>query len=148
MTTDIENEKVLNVPKEVIDNTAGKKAAKLSPAERVGRYLSAELMSEPGYEKLSYVLKRAFDQAATGKGKERHANDLPFHEQPMQQISNLLNSPHGMSFQAIKKIQEGLNMPETERAVRELLGAIVYTAGIIIWLEENMPEEPFEVEVE
>ena len=42
-------------------------------------------MNEPGYESLAQVLQEAYDQAARGKGAERHANDLPFDQQPMQQ---------------------------------------------------------------
>jgi len=44
-------------------------------------------MNEPGYESLAQVLQEAYDQAARGKGAERHANDLPFDQQPMQQIA-------------------------------------------------------------
>ena len=43
-------------------------------------------MNEPGYEKLAAVLARAYDQAAIGKGKERHANGKAFHLQPMQDL--------------------------------------------------------------
>lgn len=92
-----------------------------------------------GYEKLQEVLKRAYDQAANGKGKERHSsnNTIPFHEQRMQSISDLIKSPKGMEFQIIKKITEGLEMEETERTTKELLGAINYIAGIIIFLEKQ-----------
>lgn len=92
-----------------------------------------------GYEQLFQVLMDAHDQAAKGKGKERHANDLPFHEQRMQQISTLLNSPDGMAYQVAKKVAEGLQMPNPEARDKELLGAIVYTAGILVWLR-NQPK--------
>jgi len=36
--------------------------------------------------------------------------------------------------QAAKKAQEAMRM-ETEPAVRELLGAINYLAGVVIWME-------------
>lgn len=91
----------------------------------------------PGYEKLSDVLARAYDQASKGKGKERHAGGKPFHEQPMQVISDMFDSPVGMYFQAIKKIRESHRLPTTEAQVRELLGAINYIAGIIIFLEKE-----------
>lgn len=90
---------------------------------------------EPGYERLGHVLQAAHDQSALAKGKERHANNLPFDQQRMQQISQMLNSPHGMSYQACKKITEGLEMSDLHSTVKELLGAIVYTAGIIIYLQ-------------
>lgn len=90
-------------------------------------------MNIEGYEQLADVLKAAYDQAAKGKGKERHANDLPFHEQRMQTISGLLGSDSGMAFQAIKKLTEGLQFDDNERRERELLGAINYIAGIVIY---------------
>tara|TARA_Y100001963_G_C6792407_1_gene456384 strand:+ start:8053 stop:8610 length:558 start_codon:yes stop_codon:yes gene_type:complete len=92
-----------------------------------------------GYEKLQEVLHRAYDQAANGKGKERHSsnNTIPFHEQRMQTISDLIKSPKGMEYQVVKKITEGMEMKETERTTKELLGAINYIAGIIIFLEKQ-----------
>lgn len=86
----------------------------------------------PGYEMLRNVLEQAYDQAARGKGKERHANNLPFHEQPMQMIARQT----GLGFitgQAMKKIGESHGM-DKDAAVRELLGAIVYAAGAVIFL--------------
>jgi hypothetical protein len=87
----------------------------------------------PGYEKLAGVLQRALDQAQDGKGKERHANDLPFHLQPMQQIAKR----RGVGFllgQADKKSEEATSLP-AGRDVAELLGAINYLAGAVIFLE-------------
>lgn len=87
----------------------------------------------PGYEKLMDVLARAFNDAAFGKGKNRHAQGHPFHEQPMQKLCQL----YGVGFalgQAGKKMQESQRM-QTDAAVRELLGAINYIAGAIIYLE-------------
>ncbi|QNJ57361.1 hypothetical protein Dolphis_55 [Pseudomonas phage Dolphis] len=87
----------------------------------------------PGYEQLEAVLREAYEQASAGKGADRHANGLPFHEQRMQGISDLLNSERGMAYQVCKKIAEGIDLPSDAAVERELLGAIVYTAGIIIW---------------
>ena len=89
---------------------------------------------EGAYEGLFDVLMEAYKQASEGKGKERHGNDLPFEEQPMQTMSQLLGSNKGCLFQAMKKIQESTRM-EKDAAVRELLGAIVYLAGAVIYLE-------------
>lgn len=90
-------------------------------------------MKAPGYEKLAEVLQDAFAQAAHGKGKDRHAVDLPFHEQPMQKMIDL----YGIGFalgQAAKKMQEAQRLPYgRDRA--ELLGAIVYCAGAVIALD-------------
>lgn len=92
-------------------------------------------LNEPGYQRLAKVLVAAYDQAARGKGKERHANDLPFHEQPMLSISELLGTPAGLAYQVCKKVQEALNMPTLSQQTRELYGAINYAAGIVIYLE-------------
>jgi hypothetical protein len=95
-------------------------------------------LEAPGYESLAGVLQRAFDQAAHGKGKERHANDLPFTQQPMQNICNMVGSGFAAG-QAIKKIQEAQGM-RIEQAVHELLGAIVYLSGLIVHIEANRPD--------
>ena len=88
-----------------------------------------------GYELLSDVLQRAFDQAANGKGKERHANDLPFHEQPMQKLCELYGAGFALG-QAAKKAQEAQRLPH-DACVRELLGAINYLAGAVIYYERQ-----------
>ncbi len=49
----------------------------------------SRMMDTPGYEKLADVLRRAYEQAAQGKGAERHASGKPFHEQPMQDLIKL-----------------------------------------------------------
>lgn len=90
-----------------------------------------------GYERLQAVFDAAMKQAAEGKGKERHANNLPFHDQRMQRISTLLDSPDGMAYQTIKKVTEGLQFTCPERREAELLGAIVYLAGIVVWLRRR-----------
>lgn len=88
-----------------------------------------------GYEQLEAILNEALEQAAAGKGKERHANERSFEDQPMQLVSKLTGDNHGLAFQAIKKVQESLRLPD-DRAERELLGAINYIAGMIIYLRE------------
>ncbi len=92
-------------------------------------------MTVEGYSPLASVLRRAYAQAASGKGAERHANGQPFDQQPMQQLIAL----HGLGFatgQAGKKSQEALRLPR-DRAVAELLGAINYLAGAVIALERQ-----------
>lgn len=88
-----------------------------------------------GYESLRDVLDRAFAQAASGKGHERHAVDKPFDQQPMQELISL----YGVGFalgQAAKKAQESQRLP-AGRDVAELLGAINYLAGAVIALERG-----------
>jgi len=84
------------------------------------------------YHSLRKVLDMAFMQASSGKGYERHAKNEPFEKQIMMQITNSV----GVGFplgQALKKIDESMRL-ERDAAVRELLGAIVYTAGGILYL--------------
>lgn len=98
-----------------------------------------ETLPAEGYESLSAVLLRAFDQAAKGKGAERHADNKPFDDQPMQHIARR----RGIGFilgQADKKSEEAqgmLSRGEREKAVHELLGAIVYLAGAVIYIEKE-----------
>jgi hypothetical protein len=104
------------------------------------------ILDAPGYERLAHVLLRAFHQAAQGKGKERHAQSLPFHQQPMQKLIGL----YGVGFalgQAAKKAQESQRLPH-ERAVAELLGAINYLAGAVIAMEGDKPMEGVELRSE
>jgi hypothetical protein len=92
-------------------------------------------MTPANYLGLQAVLDRSFEQAAFGKGAARHAQNKPFEEQPMQKLMEL----YGIGFalgQAGKKMQEAQRM-DTEAAVRELLGAINYIAGTIIYLEKH-----------
>ncbi|HZZ06302.1 hypothetical protein [Paraburkholderia sp.] len=89
----------------------------------------------PGYDSLASVLRRAFEQASKGKGAERHAQSSPFEAQPMQTISELV----GIGFtlgQAMKKAQEAQRLPH-DAAIRELLGAINYIAGAVIFMERT-----------
>lgn len=92
------------------------------------------LENNDDYHSLTGVLARAYEQAAKGKGAVRHADGRPFTEQPMQTISELLGTHEGLLYQAMKKIQES-NRLEKDPAIRELLGAINYLAGAIIFLE-------------
>lgn len=88
-----------------------------------------------GYESLRSILNRAFDQAAFGKGAERHANQKPFEEQPMQRLCDA----YGVGFalgQAGKKSEECQQL-QHDAQVKELLGAIVYLAGSILYLERK-----------
>ncbi len=91
-------------------------------------------MNIAGYESLADVLQRAYNQAAVGKGVERHsAAGEPFHEQVMQ--IGAAKFGHGaLLFQAFKKSEESQRLPH-DRAINELLGAINYLAGAVIALE-------------
>lgn len=104
----------------------------------VPKALSSARVPRPvidGYHGLFDVLADALDQAQLGKGAERHGQDKPFEEQPMQKLIEL----HGRGFaygQAGKKAQESERLAYGA-ARRELLGAIVYLAGAVINLDKE-----------
>jgi hypothetical protein len=94
-----------------------------------------QVMSVEGYDCLRDVLVRAYDQAAKGKGDERHAQGAAFEDQPMQKTIDL----YGVGFalgQSAKKAQESMRLPK-DRAIAELLGGINYLAGAIINMEKS-----------
>ncbi|ABS68894.1 hypothetical protein Xaut_3666 [Xanthobacter versatilis] len=92
-----------------------------------------------GYETLKDILDAAYAQASKGKGKERHANDKPFHDQPIMHIAR----KRGIGFplgQADKKSEEAQGMLERgqkDAAIRELLGSIVYLSAAILLIRER-----------
>lgn len=85
-----------------------------------------------GYKPLNAVLLEAFNRAARGKGRERHATDEPFTQQPIFHITKSLGGrPDPLLFQAVKKIYESQRL-ENEPACNELLDAIVYLAAAVL----------------
>lgn len=98
-------------------------------------------MTDPRYADLRAILDAAFDHAAVGKGKERHARDLPFGRQPMLETTRLVGPGFPLG-QAIKKAGEAAGMierGELAAAEAECLGAINYLAGCVAWLREQSP---------
>jgi len=87
------------------------------------------------YSSLIRVLFAAYRQASQGKGKERHADDKPFDEQPMAKINQAVGIGFSLG-QAIKKSEESIRLPYP-RNVDELLGAIVYLCGAVIEIERR-----------
>ncbi len=95
------------------------------------------------YAALSDVLSEAYDQAATGKGKERHANGKAFTDQPILEIGRMLSGIDGHAFQIMKKAQEAATMVrrgQSDAAVLELLGVINYAAAAVILTREQKKE--------
>jgi len=89
---------------------------------------------DPDYATLTHALDAALAQAASGKGKERHANGKPFDKQPIMEIGRMVGPGYQIG-QAMKKGQEAMGMVsrgERDRAQAELLGAINYMAAA--WL--------------
>lgn len=94
------------------------------------------------YTTLRTILDAAFAHAATGKGKERHARDLPFDKQPMLETTRLVGPGFPLG-QAIKKAGEAAGMIERGEygaAEAECLGAINYLAGAVAWVREQKYE--------
>ena len=88
------------------------------------------------YAALWDVLEEAYSQAAEGKGKLRHSNGAPFLRQPIMNGARECGAG-GLAFQARKKILEALNCDDNERAIEDLLGAIVYTAAMVLYRREG-----------
>ena len=93
----------------------------------------------PEYAALSRSLSAAYNQAAAGKGKERHANGKAFDRQPIMEIARMVGPGYQLG-QAMKKAQEAsgmLSRNEPDRAQAELLGAINYLAAAWLLIEEG-----------
>lgn len=89
------------------------------------------------YSSLKSVLDRAVKQASEGKGKERHATDEPFENQPMPTVARWQQSSDGPIFQAVKKLVESKRLTKKASRIEELLGAIVYVAMAVIQEERS-----------
>ena len=89
-------------------------------------------MSEK-YQELFHVLDEAYDQAARGKGNDRHAAGEKFEDQPIMWIEKYFKSYQ--LGQAVKKLHESQRLPLAQ-AVKELLGAINYIAARVILLRK------------
>ncbi|MEN3144618.1 hypothetical protein ABDF71_21750 [Ochrobactrum sp. WV_118_8] len=106
----------------------------------------AVTMQAPGYDSLARILGEAFVQSAFGKGKERHANDRSFDNQPISTIPELLGNVGvgGTAYQVIKKTQEAVGMHQrgkADAAIAEMLGVIVYAAATIRVIEKSLETE-------
>lgn len=91
-------------------------------------------VEEGKYVVLFDVLMSAFNQAAVGKGRERHAENESYEEQPIMWIEKYFKSYQ--LGQAVKKMHESQRLSK-EMAVQELLGAINYIAAKIIFLNKE-----------
>jgi len=120
----LELQKYKNDIKMVIDNR-----------QKLECLLSVELNSK--YDSLYKVLLSAYNQAANGKGKERHQlnNDEPFEKQKICEIARRLSVDYNLG-QAVKKIYESKRLTDG-RDIAELYGAINYIAAAIIVKQEN-----------
>lgn len=128
------------------ESTSGKYVESLGPMwfdDDTYRYRprSAPAVSDSNdYTALRTVLNTAYDQAARGKGVERHGNGKAWTEQPIFTIAGQVGDGFNAG-QAIKKIQEAQQMAargEYVKAQHEVLGAIVYAASLhVLWNKEK-----------
>lgn len=89
------------------------------------------------YETLMSVLMDAYAQATNGKGSERHAGgDVSFDKQDMVRIIEATSIDFAIG-QAIKKMVECRRLGNAGAQRAELLGAIVYVAGAVVWLDKG-----------
>ena len=96
-------------------------------------------VENPNYDSLLNVLMDAYGQATQGKGAARHGEGVDFEDQDMFAIMDRV----GVGFplgQAIKKLCEGRRL-NVAACRQEWLGAIVYIAGAICWLDKKNNEQ-------
>ena len=128
-------------PQDVIDMLRGQYPAHDDQPDFLGASVFRVSVKD-GYHPLMTILHRALHQAQDGNGHKRHANGLPFDQQPIMQITRR----HGAGFalgQIEKKTDEAGGMigrKEFVAAEQELLGAINYAAAAILWLHELQSE--------
>jgi hypothetical protein len=103
------------------------------------RRMSEVEITEAMYAPLRRVLMTAYNHAAVGKGRERHANGGDFLSQDIMAIARV----HGIGFQtgqAEKKVRESHGMMDRgdyRSARAELLGAINYLSAAYLLIEEK-----------
>ena len=111
---------------------------KLEMELEAGPFLQLELEpnEEDPYFPLERILDMAYDQAAEGKGKARHAKKgEPFNKQKICEITRRVGLGYPLG-QAIKKAEEAIRLPYPGN-VQEILGAINYLAAAVIIMEEE-----------
>lgn len=102
-----------------------------------------DIKTHDGYEKLLEHLIQAYNQAAVGKGKERHAQEgQPFEKQQICLLNKEIGSHDGALYQAAKKTIESkkiLKLRGKEAAKAELYGAINYLCAACVLIDEIEP---------
>ena len=92
------------------------------------------------YFSLKQVLLGAVEQAESGKGKERHAEEgEPFERQIICEVARRVGLGYPLG-QAVKKIYESQRLGGT-KGLDELLGAINYVAAAYIVMQEHVKAE-------
>jgi hypothetical protein len=107
----------MNITKTIYDNT-----------------IKYEVEIDKNYASLFEQYLGALEHASVTKGKERHANGLPFEQQKICRINRNVGIGFGLG-QCIKKSEEVKVLPP-EMGIKELYGVINYASGVIIVLKE------------
>ena len=87
------------------------------------------------YRALFRVLYDAQKRAQWDKGRDRHGVGRPFQDQPIMDLCRLYGSGFATG-QAAKKMSEAQALP-WEQARAELLDAIVYIAGAVVYGDQQ-----------
>lgn len=106
--------------------------------------LDGETLAKPGYEPLLDVLLQMLEHAQSGKGHERHGDDVDVREQRAVQDALTLGSIQGPAYQVMKKVPEAVRLAargDYETARRNLIGAGNYCAFAVIALDLLMGQE-------
>ncbi len=88
------------------------------------------------YRALFRVLYDAQKRAQWDKGRSRHGVGRAFQDQPITDLCRLYGSGFATG-QAAKKMSEAQSMP-WEQARKELLDAIVYVAGAVVYGDQQV----------
>lgn len=99
------------------------------------KMLNTTVVENPNYDSVMSILMDAYQQLTTQKGAARHASGLTFEDQDMIQIMEGVGINFALG-QAMKKILEGRRL-HVSKAREEFLGAIIYMAGAVVWLDKQ-----------
>lgn len=95
--------------------------------------------ADPRYATLGAMFRAAYEQAASGKGDQRHGSEKPFEQQRIMTLSRDIG-PGGLAFQISKKAAESVGMADRNdpmAAYREALGIMVYGAALALLYAET-----------
>ncbi len=90
---------------------------------------------------LKEIFEDAINQAANGKGMERHGTSEDFEKQPLYDIAKITGL-RGPMYQVFKKTHEAIHCLEKgtftkDEAYTELLGALVYLGAMTHMVKNN-----------
>lgn len=138
MSTQAQNVFVPQTLADALHEAAARGSAELQKMQ--GNLSEVRALPVAGYESLARILDEALKQAQSGKGAERHGNGKHFEKQPMSTINDEQGNIDGFLYQARKKSLEAKGLAVArgpDAAVAELLGAINYLAGAVLFIRRH-----------